>query len=95
MGCCLCGVSSLLFVDGGARMMIKLSGKKRSIQYDLWKIIFLVCNRENRDFESHFHLHFGAKIGQYLRMADLDIRILQQEPFVREKFLVFELLETV
>ena len=89
IGYCLCGVSSLLFVDGGARMMIKLSGKKRSIQYDLWKINFLV------DFESHFHLHFGAKIGQYLRMADLDIRILQQEPFVRETFFVFELLETV
>ena len=40
MGCCLCGVSSFIVVDDVARMIIKVSGKKRSIQYDLWKVIF-------------------------------------------------------
>ena len=48
IGCWLCGVSSLIFVDGGARMIIKLSGKKRSIQYDLWKVIF-ECGIQSHD----------------------------------------------
>ena len=48
MGYCLCGVSGLIVADDVVRMIIKVAGKKRSIQYDLWKMIF-ECGIQSHD----------------------------------------------